>query len=80
MSMEQWWNGNEKPKCLEKNLSQYYFMDHKCHLDLPGINPGPPKLVLGDSSPKPCHVLKPSPFRVLKVLTEEQTVNTVHCI
>jgi len=77
MWVEHWWTDCWAiMKYPEKNLSQYHFMHHKCRLDSAGINPGPPKLVTGDSSPKPCHVLKLSPSRALKVLTEERTVNT----
>jgi hypothetical protein len=35
MSIEPRWNDTdrEKPKNAEKNLSQYYFVHHKSHMD-----------------------------------------------
>jgi hypothetical protein len=41
--MEHRWNDIDrgKPKYSGKNLSQCHFV-HKSHMDLPGIEPGPP--------------------------------------
>jgi hypothetical protein len=43
MSIEQWWNDfdKENPTFLEKNLSQFHFGRHKCHMYRPGMKPGP---------------------------------------
>ena len=45
MSMEYWWNDNdrEKPKYSDKNLSECYFVHHKSHMAWPAIEPAPPK-------------------------------------
>jgi hypothetical protein len=39
MSMEYRWNDADKgkPKNLEKNLSQCYFVNHKSHMDWTGL-------------------------------------------
>jgi hypothetical protein len=43
--MEHRWNETDrgKPKYSGKNLSQCHFVHHKCHMDWPGIEPGPPR-------------------------------------
>jgi len=40
MSKVHWWNGIDggEPKCSEKNLAQYHFVRHRCHMDWPGID------------------------------------------
>jgi hypothetical protein len=42
--MEYWWNDVwwENPKCSEKNLLQFYLVNHKPHTDFLGIDHGPP--------------------------------------
>jgi hypothetical protein len=42
---ERRWNviDRKNPKNSEKNLSQYHFVHHKSHMDLPGRDPGPPR-------------------------------------
>jgi hypothetical protein len=39
MSVEQWWNYNDrnKPYYLDRNLSQLHFVDHKSHMEFPRI-------------------------------------------
>jgi hypothetical protein len=37
-----------KPKNLEENLSQCYFLYHKSHMDWPGSEPGPPRWEASD--------------------------------
>jgi hypothetical protein len=35
--MEQWWNyGRRKPKYREREISQWYFVFHKSHMDFLG--------------------------------------------
>jgi hypothetical protein len=48
--MEHRWNEIDrgKPKYSGKNLSQFHFVHHKSHMDLPGIEPGPPGWEAGD--------------------------------
>jgi hypothetical protein len=48
--MKQRWNETDRgnPKYSEKNLSQCHFVDHKSHMDRPGIEPGPPQSEVGD--------------------------------
>jgi hypothetical protein len=43
--MEHLWNeiDRRKPKYSGKNLSQCHFVNHKSHMDSPGIEPGPPR-------------------------------------
>jgi hypothetical protein len=43
MSNEYWWDDpdREKPKYLEKPLSQYHFVHHKSHVNCPEIESGP---------------------------------------
>jgi len=50
MSIEQWWNATDKgkPNYWEKNLSQCHLLDHKFHVDCPGIEPGLPESEAGD--------------------------------
>jgi hypothetical protein len=42
--LEHRWNEIDrgKPKYSGKNLSQHHFVHHKSHIDLSGIEPGPP--------------------------------------
>jgi hypothetical protein len=48
--MEHRWNkiDKEKPKYLEKTLSQFHFVHRKSHMDRPGIESGPPRWEAGD--------------------------------
>jgi hypothetical protein len=55
--MEHRWNetDREKAKCSRKNLSQSHSVRHKCHMDWPGIEPGPPhRLSHGRALAAPC--------------------------
>jgi hypothetical protein len=47
--MEHRWNEIDrgKPKNSGKNLSQYRFVQHKSHMDWPGIEPAPPRWEAG---------------------------------
>jgi hypothetical protein len=47
--MERQWNETDrgKPKYSGKNLSQCHVVHHKCHMDRPGIEPGPPRWEAG---------------------------------
>jgi hypothetical protein len=44
------WNKTDiwKPKYSEKNLSQCYFVNHKSHMDWPGIEPAPSRWEAGE--------------------------------
>jgi len=50
MSMEHWCYDNDgrKLKYLVTNLHQYHYVQHKYHMDLFGIEPGPPQLQASD--------------------------------
>ena len=43
MSMEQRWNYTDggNLKCSKKNLSQFYIIQHECHMGCPGIETVP---------------------------------------
>jgi hypothetical protein len=45
MSVEHSWNDSdsEKPQYSDKNLSQCHFVNHKSHMDWPGIEIRPPQ-------------------------------------
>jgi hypothetical protein len=44
----EWYSDRGKPKNSKKNLSQWYFVHHKYHMDWPGREPGPPRWEAGD--------------------------------
>jgi hypothetical protein len=48
--MDHQWNDidRRKPKYSGKNLSQCHFVNHKFHMNWPGIEPGPPRWEAGD--------------------------------
>jgi Zn-finger protein len=48
--MEHRWNeiDREKPKYSVKDLSQCHFVHNKSHMELNGIEPGPPRSEAGD--------------------------------
>jgi hypothetical protein len=47
---EPWWNNTDrvKPMSFERNLSQYLFVHHKSHINLPGPEARPPQSEAGD--------------------------------
>ena len=48
----------EKPKYIEKNPLQCYFVNHKPHMVRPGTEPRPLQEQVSDSLPKPFHDLE----------------------
>jgi hypothetical protein len=53
--MEQLRNVNDKEysKFVEKNLSQYHFVDRKSHINMSGIKAGSPRREACDQHPTP---------------------------
>jgi len=57
MSVENWWNVTDRGKqeYLDVNRSHCYFVNHKRHMDIPVVQPGPPLWHGDNKTPEAWH-------------------------